>query len=91
VPVATGLSARLIGLAFLDPEAAGEGLLIPRCSSVHTFGMRFPLDVVFLDRRDSPLSARRCVPRCRLLGDRRAASVLEIPSRPGGEFSPPGT
>ena len=29
--------------------AAGEGLLIRRAGSVHTFFMRFPIDVVFLD------------------------------------------
>ena len=91
VPVATGFAARALGLAFLDPERAGEGLLIPRCSSVHTFGMRFALDVVFLDRCGVPVSAHRRVPRRRLLSDRRAAAVLEVPSLPGGEFSPPGT
>jgi len=51
VPVATGLWARLLGLSHLDRKKAGPGLLIPRCSSVHTFGMRFPLDLYFLDER----------------------------------------
>ena len=38
---------RLVGLAGL-PVAPPAGLLIPRCRSVHTWGMRFALDVVFL-------------------------------------------
>ncbi|MCB0876269.1 MAG: DUF192 domain-containing protein, partial [Solirubrobacterales bacterium] len=49
VPVARGFAPRLLGLAGLDRAQAGPGLLIPRCASVHTFGMRFPLDIVFLD------------------------------------------
>src|SRR5947207_15891404 len=55
VPVATRLPARLLGLALLDRDRAGAGLLIPRCSSVHTFGMRFALDLFFLDREGRPL------------------------------------
>ena len=54
VPVAVTLLSRLLGLALLSPGRAGEGLLIPRCRSVHTFGMRFPLDLVFLDRSRQP-------------------------------------
>jgi uncharacterized membrane protein (UPF0127 family) len=83
VPVAVGLRARLLGLAGLDLEAAGIGLLIPRCSSVHTFGMRFALDIVFLDARWRPLAVRRAVPRRRVFSHRAAAAVLELPADPG--------
>ena len=81
VPVAVTLPSRLLGLALLRAGRAGEGLLIPRCRSVHTFGMRFPLDVWFLDRERAPLGVRRAVPRNRILRDRRAAAVLEVPAR----------
>jgi hypothetical protein len=80
VPVASGLRARLLGLAHLDRERVGAGLLIPRCSSVHTFGMRFPLDLVFLDERGREVSARRAIGRRRIASDRRAVAVLELPS-----------
>jgi uncharacterized membrane protein (UPF0127 family) len=83
VPVAAGLRARLLGLAALDREVAGSGLLIPRCSSVHTFGMRFALDIVFLDERWRPLAARRAVPPRRVFSERAAAAVLELPADPG--------
>ncbi len=81
VPVATSFAARLLGLSHLSREEAGPGLLIPRCSSVHTFGMRFALDLVFLDRAGRPCSVRRRVPPRRLAFDRRASSVLELPAR----------
>ena len=47
--VATGFTRRLLGLAGLRSLDAGHGLAIPRCTSVHTIGMRFAIDVVFLD------------------------------------------
>lgn len=83
VPVAAGVRARLLGLAGLELDAAGPGLLIPRCSSVHTFGMRFALDLVFLDAERRPLAMRRAVPPRRVFSHRAAAAVLELPSDPG--------
>lgn len=49
LPVASG-PARLLGLALLDRDKAGPGLIIPRCHAIHTHGMRFPLHVAFLER-----------------------------------------
>jgi uncharacterized membrane protein (UPF0127 family) len=82
--VAVTLLSRLLGLSLLRPGRAGEGLLIPRCRSVHTFGMRFALDLVFLDRAHAPISVRRAIPRNRVVADRRAAAVLEVPASPAG-------
>jgi uncharacterized membrane protein (UPF0127 family) len=89
VRVATGLRARLLGLARLDLGEAGPGLLIPRCASVHTFGMRFALDVYFLDEDGEPIAIRRRVGPRRVVSCRRARAVLEIPAAEGGEFSSP--
>jgi uncharacterized protein len=86
VPVATTSLSRLLGLAFLPRDRAGAGLLIPRCRSVHTFGMRFRLDVLFLDAADRVVSQRRGVAPGKMLRDRRAGSVLELPA--GGEIEP---
>lgn len=80
VPAAVSFRARLLGLAWLSRERAGVGLVIPRCSSVHTFGMRFPLDLVFLDRFGRPLSWRLDVPPRRVVAHRGAYAVLERPS-----------
>ncbi|HEX5609590.1 MAG TPA: DUF192 domain-containing protein [Solirubrobacterales bacterium] len=91
VPIAAGLRARLLGLALLPRAAAGAGLVLPRCASVHTFGMRFRLDLVFLDARGRVLSVRCQVPPRRVAWHRGAAAVLEIPSAEGGELAAPGT
>lgn len=58
-------SARRAGLAGLDALPAGRALWISPCRSVHTFGMRFALDLVWLDgeervvRVDSGVVPRR--------------------------------
>ena len=83
VSVAATRRARLLGLAGIDREQAGTGLLIPRCRSVHSFGMRFPLDLVFLDSEGRPCSIRRAVPPRRIASDRRANAVLELPCSAG--------
>jgi uncharacterized membrane protein (UPF0127 family) len=82
VPVAVTLLSRLLGLALLSPGRAGQGLLIPGCCSVHTFGMRFRLDVLFLDRQRRPLSFRHAVPANRVVREPRACGVLELPAAP---------
>jgi uncharacterized protein len=71
----------LIGRERLWP---GGALIIPRCRQVHTFGMRFPIDVVFIDRSGSvvrvcrELSPRRLspfVPRARRAIELEAGTV----------------
>ena len=80
VPIAVGVTARTLGLAGLDRDAAGPGLLLPRCSSVHAFWMRFPLDLVFLDERGEVLDEQLSVPPRRLRSQRAAKAVLERPA-----------
>lgn len=87
VPVAAGFRSRLLGLAHLDRAEAGAGLLIPRCSSVHTFGMRFDLDLCFLDAYGTLVAVRHAVRPRRVAFCGGAAAVLEVPAGLGGEFS----
>ena len=79
---AVSLRARLLGLALLARGALppGHALLIADCRSVHTFGMRFPIDVMFLDERGRALRVVRGVKRRRVLVCRGAFAVLERPS-----------
>lgn len=48
--VASSFWRRLCGLMFRSALPADSGLLIAPCRSVHTMHMRFPIDVVFLDK-----------------------------------------
>jgi len=59
----------------------GEGLYIPACRSIHTFFMRFPIDVVFIDD-DNRITrvAPSLVPFRIAFGPRNTAGVLELPA-----------
>lgn len=83
VRVAVGLRARLFGLAALERDEVGAGLLIPRCRSVHTFGMRFGIDVCFLGSDLEPIAIVSDVGPRRFVSHRAAKAVLETPR--GGE------
>ena len=51
VRTASTFLSRLAGLLGTAALAEGEGLWIVPCRSVHTLGMRYPIDVAFLDAR----------------------------------------
>jgi uncharacterized protein len=76
--VAESLAARLRGLLGRRALPAREGMLIRRESSVHTFFMRFAIDVVFLDADERVLRIHANVGPWRLKACRGARSVLEL-------------
>lgn len=71
---------RLRGLLFRPRLAAdgSEGLLLSPCSSIHTIGMTYPLDVVFLDAAGVVLGVRENVRPWRARGQLGAKSTLEF-------------
>jgi len=78
IETATTRAARLRGLTGRAALGDAEGLRIPRCRSVHTFGMRFALDLVWLDRRGEVVRVDRGVPPRRVRSCLRARSVVEV-------------
>ena len=67
----------LLGRNGLD---AGEALWIVPCEAVHTIGMRFPIDLVYLDRKLRVRKVCSCVPAWRFSGCIAAYSVIELPA-----------
>lgn len=65
------------GLSRLDPMPAQYALRIPATLSVHTFGMQFPLDLIWLGRDGAIIRLDRDVPRARMRACLRARSVIE--------------
>jgi uncharacterized protein len=68
---------RMRGLAKLDAMPDGYALHLPRCRSVHTFTMRFPLDLIWLGKDGRPVRVDRSVPPNRMKLCLRARSVVE--------------
>jgi len=79
---------RLRGLLGVAPGdfRNGYGLWIVPCHGVHTLGMGFPIDVVYLDRALTVVDIRKDVRPWRFAPVRRlASSVLELPCRTAAE------
>ncbi|MCL6518251.1 MAG: DUF192 domain-containing protein [Armatimonadetes bacterium] len=75
---------RLIGLMGRKSLAKNSGLLIHGCCQVHTFFMRFPIDVIYADRElrvlrvDVNVPPWHILPRCN-----GAFYVIELPACAG--------
>lgn len=70
--------SRLRGLLGRTALPAGEGLLLRPTPSIHTWFMRFPIDVVLLDRELHVLDVRHALRPWRVAGRRGARAVLEL-------------
>ncbi len=76
---ATGFWQRFRGLMWTDALAEDHALLIEHCASVHTFFMRFALDVVYLNKQMQIVKLEMNVPPWRLSwGGSGARHTLEM-------------
>jgi hypothetical protein len=80
VEIADHGATRRKGLLGRDCLPAGEGLWIVPCEAVHTFGMKFPIDLIYLDRKKQVKKIRNSVRPWRLSACLSAYSVIELPS-----------
>jgi uncharacterized membrane protein (UPF0127 family) len=71
---------RMRGLLGRSGLAPGEGMLINPAPSVMTFFMRFPIDVVFVDKAQTIVKIAHTLVPWRLAGSRRAVAALELPA-----------
>jgi uncharacterized membrane protein (UPF0127 family) len=62
VTIARGPLRRSIGLLFTDSLPVQEGMWFDGCAAIHTLGMRYPIDVIFLDRDNRVIDTIREVP-----------------------------
>jgi uncharacterized membrane protein (UPF0127 family) len=77
--VAKSFAARSKGLLGRDGLRPEQGMLIDPCSSVHTWFMRFPIDVVFLDGKNRVVGLRRNMKPWRMAWSWRGAKTIELP------------
>jgi uncharacterized membrane protein (UPF0127 family) len=70
---------RMVGLLNRGRFEKGEGLLLDRCYGIHTVGMRFPIDVLFLDKDLHVIRAVKALPPYRTCIVKKSVYVLEVP------------
>ena len=80
IEVADTSGKRRVGLLKHKGLGPGEGLWIVPCESVHTFFMKFPIDLVYVDKKRRVRKVRRAVPPWRLSLCLNAHSILELPA-----------
>ncbi len=85
VDVADTSAKRRTGLLKKDSLGRGEGLWISPCESVHTFFMKFAIDLVYLDKKKRVRKVRHSVPPWRLSFCWTAHSALELPAGTAAE------
>lgn len=78
--VADQAASRNKGLLGRTGLNSGEGLWIVPCESVHTFFMRFPIDLVYIDRNKKVKKVRSGVGPWRLSACLSAHSIIELPA-----------
>lgn len=84
--VASGLAQRARGLAWRSSIPGGYALQINRCRSIHTFGMRFALDLLWLDHQGRTIRVDYDVPPRRLRSCKQARSVIEVTAGEGQDL-----
>lgn len=78
--IAQNFWQRLKGLLGTSELAAGKGLLIRPCSSVHTLGMKYPIDVLFLSSELEVLKVVDSLQAMRAVYCPGSSFVLELPA-----------
>ena len=76
--IATTFAQQARGLLWRAALREADALLIPGCRAVHTCGMRYSIDVVFLDATGRVLSVAAGLAPWRFAARRRASAVLEL-------------
>ena len=71
-------ATRKRGLLGRDSLAPGHALIIAPSNMVHTFFMRFPIDVLIVNRGGTVVKARQNVPARRIVGALRGFAVIEM-------------
>lgn len=79
IEIADSSARRNKGLLGRTGLGTGEGLWIVPCEAVHTFAMKFAIDLIYLDRKHRVVKLRKAVPPGRISGAFRAHSVIELP------------
>ncbi len=81
VTVADTFWTRLRGMLGRPEPVPGEGLLIKPCKAVHMYGMRYPLDILFIDEGHRIEAAYPALPPgSRSKVHKRARFALELPA-----------
>ena len=77
---------RLTGLLTRRFSDTFDGMIFFRCNSIHTFGMRFPIDVIFVSAKNEIISVHSNVKPWKILFEAvKYCTVIELPQGKAAE------
>ena len=68
-------------MGFMFKKSADYAILFEKCNSIHTFFMRFNIDVIFMDKNKNVIKEVKNLKPWRIAVCLKAYYVLEVPSR----------
>lgn len=78
VEIAESFKQKLLGLITYKKLGRNRVMLIENCRSIHTFFMRFPIDVIFVDKNDTIVKLKENLKSYRfLIANSKAKNVYE--------------
>lgn len=80
VELANTFLSRFKGLMFRQAMTDIDGMLITPCNAIHTIGMKFNIDVVFIDKENKVTSVKSRISKNSFSKDLGAKHVLELPA-----------
>jgi len=85
--IAKSFADRTLGLMFIKEMKGFDALLLEPCTSVHNFFVRFPIDLIFLNKDNKVVKLIPCFKPWRMTGIYlKARKVLELPNGTIGDF-----
>ena len=78
---------RLVGLMFKKSISSGYALIFRNATSIHTFFMRFPIDIVFLDKDNQIIRICEALKPWRMVLCSRSKTTIELPAHKTSENS----
>lgn len=77
----SGIFSKLIGLLFTKELPEGHGMWLVPCSSIHTFGMRYAIDVIYLNKKQKVIKlVKQLEPNRFAPFSFQTRSIVEIPA-----------
>lgn len=86
ITICQDFKSRLIGLYLSQPIGARQAVLLSKCNCVHTFGMREPLSLVFLDKHFSIVREQINASPRRVYGCFKAHHIIEMARKTNEAF-----
>lgn len=76
--IASSFKERLLGLTIYNTHPEKLAFMLPNCKLIHTFGMKYSIDLIFIDQNYVVTEIFEHVPACKIQGAFFASHTIEL-------------